>query len=286
MPRSSGHHPGPIHATGKRAQVMPDAIAHLRAPEVAARIAAGAAIILPMGSTETHGPAAPMGDFLLAEAIAMQAARAADAAGDDALVAPAIPFGGEDFFAGVAGGIALSPATLSALTLEALEALARGGAGRLLVINGHGGNIPAIEAAQRSMRARHGIIVPALHLWREAAGLLREWGAPPQATGHGGNPVLSVALHLFPQHCAPGQAAPRQAAGRIFGQPVTNFGAMRLAGVDFALPTHVEEVAPGGVQAEDPRGADADLGARLCTALAEAAAAMLALMRSRPEGLP
>lgn len=265
---------------------MPQAIARLPAPEVARRIAAGAAVILPMGSTETHGPAAPMGDYLLAEAIAMQAARAALAGGDDALVAPAIPFGGEDFFAGVAGGVALSPATLTALTLETLEALARGGATRLLVLNGHGGNIAAIEAAQRAMRARHGVIVPALHLWREAASLLREWDAPAAATGHGGNPVLSVALHLYPELCLPALAVPRQAAGRIFGRPVTSFGALRLAGVDFSLPTHVEEVAPGGVQAEDPRGAEADLGARLCAALAEAAAAMLALMRSRPEGSP
>ena len=46
-------------------------IAALAAPEVAHRLAAGHAVILPMGSTETHGPALPMGDFLLAEAIAL-----------------------------------------------------------------------------------------------------------------------------------------------------------------------------------------------------------------------
>ncbi|NDG50070.1 MAG: creatininase family protein, partial [Rhodospirillales bacterium] len=141
---------------------MPHAIARLRAPEVAARLAAGAALILPMGSTETHGPAAPMGDYLLAEAIAMQAARALAAQGDDALVAPGIAFGGEDFFAGVPGAIALSPATLTALTLECLEALHRGAPGaRLLVVNGHGGNIAAIDTAQRAMRARHGVVLPA-----------------------------------------------------------------------------------------------------------------------------
>lgn len=156
---------------------MEHAIARLRAPEVATRLAAGAALILPMGSTETHGPAAPMGDYLLAEAIAMQAARALAVQGDDALVAPGIAFGGEDFFAGVPGAIALSPATLTALTLECLEALHRGAPGaRLLVVNGHGGNIASIDTAQRAMRARHGVVLPALHLWREAAGLLKAWG--------------------------------------------------------------------------------------------------------------
>ena len=52
-------------------------IAELTAPEVAARLAAGACAILPMGSLETHGPQAPMGDFLLAEAIADRIAAAA-----------------------------------------------------------------------------------------------------------------------------------------------------------------------------------------------------------------
>ena len=264
---------------------MPHAIARLRAPEVAARIAAGAALILPMGSTETHGPAAPMGDYILAEAIAMQAARALAAAGDDALVAPPIPFGGEDFFAGVAGAVALSPATLSALTLECLEALHRSTT-RLLVVNGHGGNIAAIEAAQRAMRARHGVVIPVLHLWRESAALLRAWEAPAEATGHGGNPVLSVALHLFPELCAMEHAVPRQAPGRLFGRPVSNFGTLHLSGVDFGLPTLIEEVAPGGVQAPDPRSANAALGARLCAALAAAAAAMLAIMRTPQKGTP
>ena len=259
---------------------MPHAIARLRAPEVAARIAAGAALILPMGSTETHGPAAPMGDWLLAEALAMQAARAVAAAGDDALVAPAIPFGGEDFFAGVPGAIALSPATLSAVVREALEALRLGGATRLLVVSGHGGNIPAIEAAQRAIRSAHGIIVPALHLWREAAGLMREWQVPPARIGHGGDPILSVAMHLFPQLCAPELAVPRQAPGRVFGHEVSGFNTLRLAGVDIAIPTLIDEVAPGGLQAADAHGADAALGARLCAALAEAAAATLALMRN------
>ena len=77
----------------------------------ARRRAAGAAVIFPMGSLETHGPQAPMGDFLLAEALADRMAAAAAAQGTDALVLPAIPFGGVDYFSYVPGGIVLSPAT-------------------------------------------------------------------------------------------------------------------------------------------------------------------------------
>jgi hypothetical protein len=95
--------------------------------------------------------------------------------------------------------------------------------------------------------------------------------------------VLSVAMHVLPELVQPGAIAPGQGPGALFGRRITNFGALHLGGVDFALPTHIEEVAPGGVQAEDARSADAALGERLATALAEAAAAMLALMRNNPE---
>ena len=94
-------------------------IAELTAPEVARSFAAGHAVLLPMGSTETHGPGLPMGDYLLAEAIALRIAQAAG----DALVAPSLAFGGVDFFRGVAGGVALSTATLTALVTEILAAL-------------------------------------------------------------------------------------------------------------------------------------------------------------------
>ena len=59
-------------------------LAELPAPEVATRLAAGAAAILPLGSLETHGPALPMGDYLFAEAIGERIAGVAAARGVDA----------------------------------------------------------------------------------------------------------------------------------------------------------------------------------------------------------
>ncbi len=249
-------------------------IAELTAPEVAARIGAGAVVLLPMGSTETHGPAAPMGDYLLAERIALLAAVRADA-----LVAPALPFGGEDFFAGVPGGVALTHATLSALLREVLGGLIAGGARRVLIINGHGGNIPAIEENQRRIRQAHGLLLPALHLWREATALLPALGADAAATGHGGNPVLSVALHLLPELCRPATLAPRAPGGTLLGQPVAGFGGVKLGGVTIGVPTLINDIAPGGTQAADPRSANAALGARITEALVDAACAAIAALK-------
>lgn len=255
-------------------------IAGARAPEVAARLAAGAAVLLPMGSTETHGPALPMGDYLIAEAIAERIAIAAAVAGDDALVAPPIPFGGEDFFAGVPGGVSLTNDVLQAIVAQMAEAFLRNGSRRILVVNGHGGSIGAIEAAARALRAKHGVIVPTLHLWKVAGPWQSALGGDPAALGHGGDPVASVALHLLPNLCRPQAAHPRAPAAPFLGLPVTGFGTVACGGADFAVPIEVAEIADGGVQAADPRGANPAHGARITQRLVDAGAAMLAAMRT------
>ena len=258
---------------------MTHRIAELTAPEVADRLAAGAVALLPMGSLETHGPALPMGDYLVAEEIAARIAAAARVQGADALVAPAIPFGGEDFFAGVAGGITLSVRTLTAVIEEMAEAFIRIGTRRIMIVNGHAGTIAPAEAAARAIRHRHGVIVPSLHLWREAGRLHGELGGAPAAFGHGGDPVASVTMHLRPDLCHPDRAREKHATGPYLGTPPTGFGAIRAHGVDFAVPMWVEEVAPGGVAAPDPRSANATHGGAIAERLIAAGAAMCAQLR-------
>ncbi len=223
-----------------------------------------------------------MGDFLLADAIAARIAEAATAAGAEVLVAPAIPFGGEDFFQFVPGAVALSTPTLTAVLEETLHAFLRHGVRRLLIVNGHGGSVPAIEAAQRAMRARHdGAIVPALHLWRIAGAALGTLGADPRAAGHGGDPVWSVALHLFPELCRPDRAAPGAAPAEFLGLPVSGFGALRFEGAEIAAALRIEEIAPGGVQAADPRAGSAEVGARIVDHLAGLGARLLLHLKDR-----
>lgn len=254
---------------------MTNQIAGLAAPEVARRIAAGHAVLVPMGSTETHGPALPMGDYLLAEAVALDIAEAAG----DALVLPTLAFGGADFFRGVPGGVALSPATLTAVVTDILVALHEGGAKRILILNGHGGNIPSIEEAQRKLRHAHGVMAPVLHLWKSAGGWQKELGGSPDALGHGGDPIASVALHLRPELCTPEAMKPRRPLPPVFGLPVSGFGTIRAEGVDFGVPIELEEVAAGGVAAADPSGANAGHGAAIVARFVEAATTMLAAMK-------
>jgi creatinine amidohydrolase len=257
------------------AAAHPNLIAELTAPEVSARLAAGAAVLLPMASTETHGPAAPMGDFLLTDEIARRIAEAASAAGTDALVAPALPYGGEDFFSDTPGCIALTTPVLQAVVEEVAENFLRHGMRRLLIVNGHGGSIPAIEGATRALRRRHGVLVPTLHLWRAAAALHGELGGTPERLGHGGDPVWSVLLHLRPELARPERLRARQAPPPVLGLPVSGFGLVRCGGAEFSLPLTVEEIAPGGVAAPDAKGGSAEFGAALVERLVAAGATML-----------
>jgi creatinine amidohydrolase/Fe(II)-dependent formamide hydrolase-like protein len=257
-------------------------VAELTAPEAAERFAAGACAILPMGSLETHGPHAPMGDYLLAEALCVLMAERVAGQGADALVLPPVPFGGEDFFDSVSGAVSLSLPLVQAIVEETAEALLRNGARRILVVNGHGGSVPAVEAAARALRRRRGAVVPALHLWRAAAAFHAGLGGGADSLGHGGDPVWSVALRLRPDLCRPERARPRENATpppSVLGLPVSGFGQVRCGGAEFAVPTDVEEAAPGGVSAADPRAGSAEHGARLVEGLVAAGAAMVVHLR-------
>ena len=61
-------------------------------------------ILIPLGSQEEQGPTAPMGDWMLAEALAATVAARADA-----IAAPTIPFGFGDYFRPVPGGVSSDP---------------------------------------------------------------------------------------------------------------------------------------------------------------------------------
>ena len=255
-------------------------IAKLTGPEVAARLAAGAAVLLPMGSLETHGPQAPMGDYLMASAISLRIAAAAAVLGADALVLPAIPFGGEDYFASVPGGVSLTVGLLQQLVEETLEQVLKAGGRRLLVVNGHAGSIVPVEAAARVLRRRHGVVVPSLHLWRVAGAMHAELGGPPASLGHGGDPVYSVALHLVPELCHPERARARHPEAVFLGLPISNFGTVRCAGVEFSAPIEVAENAPDGIACADSRGASAGRGAAIVDRIVTAGAAMLAQLKA------
>jgi len=100
-------------------------------------------IILPIGSTEQHGPTGLIGtDAITAGAIAQVVGEATQA-----LVTPTINVGMALHHTAFPGTISLRPSTLILLVRDYLTSLAKAGFTRFFFINGHGGNVATLKAA-------------------------------------------------------------------------------------------------------------------------------------------
>lgn len=152
--------------------------------------AAADVALLPVGSTEQHGPHAPLGtDTLLAEAVA---SRGADRSEYDSVIAPALPIGVAEEHRRFAGTLWLSPETFRSMVMETITSLAHHGWMRVIVVNGHGGNVPALrETCERV--TRDGLAECVSFTWFDAIDV------PKSELGHGGSIETAGVLATRPE---------------------------------------------------------------------------------------
>jgi len=118
---------------------------------------------LPVGSTEQHGPHAPLAtDAVTATAVAeAAAARYEDVTGEgstsedgtasrgEALVTPTVPVGISEEHRAFDGTMWVSPDAFRAYVREAAASLGASGIDRVVFVNGHGGNVEALATVAR-----------------------------------------------------------------------------------------------------------------------------------------
>jgi len=120
-------------------------------PEIEKYLEKSKAVLIPIGSTEQHGPNGLLGtDALCPEIIAK---RAGDESG--ILVGPTFNVGQAQHHMAFSGTITLRPSTMIAAMMDWAQSLVRHGFERIYWLNGHGGNINTINAAFSEMY--HGI---------------------------------------------------------------------------------------------------------------------------------
>ena len=102
--------------------------------------------LLPVGALEQHGPHLPLDtDAFDADYLAR---RVAEACSDPKpLVLPLIPFGVSYHHADFTGTVGISNDTLAKMIYEIGMSVSRNGIRKLVIINGHGGNSPALNYA-------------------------------------------------------------------------------------------------------------------------------------------
>jgi creatinine amidohydrolase len=143
-------------------------------------------LLIPLGSCEQHGPHLPLDtDTRIAVAVAM----AASEGRADVLVSPPITIGASGEHAGFAGTLSIGSDVLSAVLIELARSADLFRA--LVVINGHGGNEPALRRAVSAVAA-------------EGRRMLA-WSPRPDRTepigmdSHAGHAETSLLLHLCPE---------------------------------------------------------------------------------------
>lgn len=213
------------------------------------RITGRPLLLVPVGSTEQHGPHLPIGtDAMIAQAVATRTATVLPADTEIA-VAPTVGYGASGEHEGFAGTVSIGTDVLSALLLE-IGRSAAAWAGQIVFVNGHGGNATAVVAAVRRLRfeGRETCWYPV---------------AFPDSDAHAGRTETSVMLHLAPHTVRQADAE----AGNT--EPVSRLlPALRAQGVRAVSPNGVLG-DPSGASAAEGRalvdGAVADLVRRLAS---------------------
>ncbi|NNM71162.1 creatininase family protein [Enterovirga aerilata] len=119
----------------------------LTAAQLRGMAEAGALVLLPVASTEQHGPHLATGvDDILCSDICRRVGEALVAAGKPALVAPTLWCGLAEHHVAFGGSFTLTLPTYHALLRDLCRSILRAGFRQILIVNGHGGNMSALAA--------------------------------------------------------------------------------------------------------------------------------------------
>jgi creatinine amidohydrolase len=239
--------------------------------EFARRIALDDTIILPLGSTEEHGPQAPLGtDFFIARALAKAIGEKADC-----LVAPATPIGNAESLLDFPGTISIDPGLLRSLVYEVCENFINHGARRFFFVNGHGGNNAALREAAYELHKRYPVFI-ACSEWWQIMPHISEY----QAHDHGGKFETSMMLAIDESIVDLNKADTKQIS-RLSDNISFDYGFyFKNLPVSLNLPTSV--IAPNGNFGAASEEADKAIGEGMFNIYTDYCAALISEIRRVP----
>lgn len=140
--------------------------------------------VLPVSSTENHGPHLPLGtDSIFANNVAREACERTDE-----LLLPSLEFGVAEHHRKFPGTLYVSADTLRDVVYETLHSLTEHGIEKAVIINGHGGNTGALNQVCGRL-ARDGDMFVVHWIWTDGF---------PGEEDHAGKNETSFVMHLRP----------------------------------------------------------------------------------------
>lgn len=233
--------------------------------------------LLPVSSTEQHGPHLPLAtDALIADGV-VRAALPRLPEGICVRVLPALPVGDSLEHSAYPGTLSASAEALLAVWLDVGRGVARAGVRKLAIFNTHGGQRAHVDLAAVRLRAECGLLVARVN----GSAL----GTPPGlfdadelAHGlHGGELETSLMLHLRPDLVRCDALADFDSLGRSLARQGGALGVERPVGIGWMS----QDLNPAGVCGNAAR-ADAARGALALEFMAGRLAAILAAIAAMP----
>ena len=246
----------------------------------ASGLAARTVAVLPVAAVEQHGPHLPLSvDATLLQGV-VAAALPQLPADLPVLFLPLQAIGLSTEHQSYPGTLTLSPATLIALWSELGACVARAGVKKLLLLNGHGGNVAAMDIVARELRQRHGLLTYSaswfsLPLPDAVQGL---FSAQEHRFGiHGGEIETSMMLHLAPATVRMEQAQNFRSTSQDRSERYAILGNGKSA----KLGWQMQDYHPAGAVG-DAAAATADKGQAVVDAAAQQLVALLQELQALP----
>jgi creatinine amidohydrolase len=247
---------------------------------MASGLAARTVAVLPVAAVEQHGPHLPLHvDATLLQGV-IDAALPLLPADLPVLFLPPMTVGLSTEHLSYPGTLTLSPATLIALWCELGACVERAGVKKLLLFNGHGGNVAAMDIVARELRQRHGLLVYSaswfsLPLPDKVQGL---FSAAEHRFGiHGGEIETSMMLHLAPRTVRMERARDWRSTSQDRAEAHAILGNGKSAKMGWAMEDYHPAGAVGNAAA-----ATADKGRAVVQAAGEALARLLGELHALP----
>lgn len=248
-------------------------LAHMTWPQAGNYFKENDTLLLSVGSIECHGKHLPLGtDTLIPQKLLEMIEPKTDVA-----IAPIIPFGVCDSLVDYPGTVSLGYDTLYQVFTKITQGYRAHGVRRFAVLNGHGGNIPVLDAVALDLQ-RQGCMLAELNWWLMAWDLNPAWKG-----GHGGAEETSGVLAVDPKLVDWGQVEDTALKPVSSELPASSFKTVRFRGVEVPLVRPVKEVTDNGwIGPDHPKHATEAWGAEMLEACADYIADFLSAFRRVP----